>query len=147
MLFVEAAFDFCEVDGTPDAGFADGFLGVVKGLCEGDAGGLPATSDSGEEPRFIAVYFPEGAEPVEEFGADGDFTFAPAFGVGDADGEALSIDVLWADVYGFGEAEPALIKDGEEGSVTTVTKGPEEKADFFSGEDVWEWFFAADFDL
>lgn len=106
VFFVEAALRFGEVDGEPDASFAHGLLVIVEGLAQGDAGALPSASDAGEKPRFIAVDFPEGAEAQEEFGADGDFACAPSFGVigGDANDEALTIDVLWSDVDAFGKA-------------------------------------------
>jgi hypothetical protein len=63
------------------------------------------------------------AEADEEFGADRDFTRLAALGVGDAQDEALAVDVLGADVEGFVQAQAALIDEGKVGAVATVAKG------------------------
>ena len=62
VFFMEAAFDFGEVDGGPDAGFAHGLLVIVEGLAKRDAGAFPAAPDAGEEPFFITMTKPEAAE-------------------------------------------------------------------------------------
>ena len=62
MLFAETGFSGGDFDGTPDGGFGHGMTAVVEGLLDGDAGGCPATSNSGEKPVFVAVEFPEGAK-------------------------------------------------------------------------------------
>lgn len=103
VLFIEAALRFGEVDGGPDTGLAHRFLVVVKGLPQGDPGGLPATSDAREEPIGIAVDFPEGTESLEEFGSEGNFAPAPAFGVlsRDTNDASCGVDVFWSDLGGL----------------------------------------------
>mgnify|MGYP001128905884 CR=1 FL=1 len=68
---------------------------------------------------------PEGAELLEESGADGDVAFVASFGVSlcDADGEGLAIDVGGANVERFVESQAALVNGGEECPVSTVAKG------------------------
>jgi hypothetical protein len=68
-------------------------------------------------------------------------------GVGDAQDEALAVDILRADVEGLAEAQAALIDEGEVGAVTAVTEGAQELGDFIAGEDVGQRLDARDFDF
>jgi hypothetical protein len=147
VLFGESAFGTCDLDGGPDAGAAHGVAAVVEGLFEGDAGAFPAASGSREEPVGIAVPGPEAAQADEEFGTDGDFTGLAALGVGDAQDEALAVDVLGADVEGFVQAQAALIDEGEVGAVAAIGKGAQELGDLVTGEDVGQWLDALDFNF
>ena len=67
VFFVEAAFDFSDLDGGPGAAVGHGFSAVVKGLFERSARALPSTTGSGKEPVGITMPGPELAEPSEEF--------------------------------------------------------------------------------
>jgi hypothetical protein len=147
VLFGQSAFGTGDVHGGPDAGVGHGVAAVVEGLSEGDAGAFPSTSGGGKEPVGIAMPGPEAAEADEEFGADGDFARLAALGVGDAEDEALAVDVLGADVKGFVQAQAALIDEGEVGAVATVAKGAQELGDVLTGEDVGQWLDALDFDF
>lgn len=136
VLFGQSAFGTSNVHGGPDAGVGHGVAAVVEGLFEGDAGAFPSTSGGGEEPVGIAVPGPEAAEADEEFGADRDFAGLAALGVGDAQDEALAVDVLGADVEGFVQAQAALIDEGEVGAVAAISKGAQELGDLLTSEDV-----------
>ena len=74
---------------------------VVEGLAQGDAGALPPTPDTGEEPVNIAMGLPKGAQSDEQRGGDGDLTGLPSLAVADADDEALRVDVLGLEREGF----------------------------------------------
>jgi len=65
----------------------------------------------------------------------------------DSNEEALGVDVFGSKLEGFGHAESALVEEGEVGAVATITEGPQEKINFFAGEDVREGFVACDFDF
>lgn len=85
---------------------------------------------------------PEGAQPVDECGADGNFArFAP-FGVVDAQNVAAAIDVFGADVQCLAHAHSAVINEGEVGFVAVVAEGPQQLGNLLAGEDVWQWFLA-----
>jgi hypothetical protein len=149
MFFGKAAFDFGELEGGPGAAAVHGFAAIVEGLLEWDAGASPAATGCGEEPFGIAMPLPEGAKLEEEFGRDGDVSFASSFCVfcGDTQGEHFAINVGGFEVEGFGKTKPALIDGGEECPVSAVTKCREKQDDFLAGEDVGQWFFTAYFDL
>ena len=101
VFFTEAGFGGGDFDGGPDGGFGHVMLAVVHGLAQGDAGALPPTTDTGEEPIFIAMRLPEDAQAGEERGGDGDFTGLPSLAVADADDESLAVDVFWVEREGF----------------------------------------------
>lgn len=123
VLLTEAAFSGSYFDGSPDAGFGHGVAAIVKGLPEGNAGGFPTTSDTGEEPVFVAMRLPESAQSGEERGGDGDFAGLAAFAVADADDEALSVDVFGFERESFAEAQAGVVDEGEVGAVSSVAKG------------------------
>ena len=137
-----AAFYVGDFDGTPDAGFGHVMTAVVQGLGQGDAGGFPATPDAWEEPVFVAVRFPEGAESLEEGGGDGDFAGFAAFAVSDANDESLPFDFFWFEGEGFSESKTGLVDEGEVGPVTTVAESGEKAGNFVPGEDVGEGLLA-----
>ena len=62
VLAIEAAFSFGEFVGSPGAGVGHGFAAVMEGLLERDAGAFPAATGGGEEPVWIAMPLPEGAQ-------------------------------------------------------------------------------------
>ena len=90
---------------------------------------------------------PEAAQADEQLGADGDFTGLAALGVGDAQDEALAVDVFRTDVERLAQAQATLIDEGEVGAVAAVTEGAKELGDFLAGEDVGQRLDALDFDL
>jgi hypothetical protein len=147
VLFGQTAFGAGEVHGGPGAGVGHGAAAVVEGLLQGDAGAFPTAAGGGEEPVGIAVPGPEDAQAGEQLGADRNFAGLAALGVGDAQDEALAVDVLGADVEGFAQTQAALIDEGEVGAVAAVAKGAQELGDFLAGEDVGQRLDALDFDF
>jgi hypothetical protein len=69
-----------------------------------------------------------------------------AFAFGNADDEALAVDVPGPDAEGLAQTEPALVDEGEVGAVATVAEGAQEQGDVVAGEDVGQWFVALDGD-
>lgn len=88
LLFGEAAFSGSDFDGGPDAGFGHVMTAVVESLAQGDAGALPSAPGPGEEPIFVAVGFPEGAQALEKSRGNGDFARFSSFAVADTDDES-----------------------------------------------------------
>lgn len=147
VVFAQAAFGGGDFDGTPDAGFGHGVTAVVKGLPDGDAGRFPPPPDSGKEPVFVAMVFPEGTKSIDERGGDGDFARLATFAVADVEDEAFAVDVFGVKGEGFAEAQSSLVDEGEVGAVTTVAKGAQEADHFFASEDVGKRFFTFDFNF
>lgn len=119
----------------------------MEGLLQGDAGSFPAAAGGREEPVGIAVPGPEDPQAREQLGADGNFAGLAALGVGDAQDEALAVDVFGADVEGLAQTQATVIDEGEVGAVAAVTEGAQELGDFLAGEDVGQRLDALDFDF
>lgn len=99
------------------------------------------------QPLGVAMGLPEGAKPLEEFRGDRDLTRLAAFALGDANEQALSVDVLGFDVDGLAQAQPALVNDSEVGAVATVAKGAQKQRHFSTRKNVGERFGSVDPDL
>ena len=143
----ESALGGGDLDGAPDAGFGHVMPAVVHGLTHGDAGGFPTAPHSGKEPSLVAMEFPEGAQASKQGRGDGNFAGLATLTMTDADQEALAIDVLGLERQALAHAQAGVVEQGEVGPVATIPKGGQEPGHLFPGEDMREWFLAADFDL
>lgn len=94
----------------------------------------------GEEPLGRSMDAIPDAQLPEEIVTERDKAFATALGMGDAELEALGVDVGDTDVDRFGEAEAAAIDGHEEGPSERIAVGAdgEEALDLVRAEDAWE---------
>lgn len=147
MLFAEPGFGYGNFESTPDGGLGHVMTRVVEGLTEGAAGVFPPASHPGEEPIFITMRFPEGAQSMEKRAGDGDLARLGSFAVTNVDDEGVTINVLGRERERFAEAQAGMVNEGAVGAVTPIAKGGEEPSHFLTSENHREGRVALEFDL
>jgi len=105
-------------------------------LLDSDAGALPASADTREEPFFIAMKGPEFAQTPEHLRRDGHLACLVDFGLGDVNDEPLAFDVLGFDVDGLAQSQSTLIDERAIGTVASIAEGAQEAVDFLAGENI-----------
>jgi hypothetical protein len=112
---------------------------VVDVLCRALADGV-LIGTLGEEPLSGTMDTVPGSQLPEEIVTERNKAFPSSLGMGDAELEALGVDVGDTDVDGLGEAEPAAIDGHEEGASERIAVGAdgEESFDLVGTEDTRE---------